>query len=353
MLTRNMAPILLIMLVAAECGQAGFQFRLCREPETAAHLEASLHFGKLFQHQTQHRKETKQMSNTIILTASSSKPHAFNGPVAVAFSIANNSAEPASVLLPYPNPNNLSFRCASSDFALPKQVESDSIERTAPTIVKPGAKHTVTYYLNRYFKFPRTGRGKFQYELTAFINFGDKGAPKLHTFNGAFEVELIAASDEELRKEFAARSEQLQSNDRQAKLEAAESLAFIDSPIVVPYLLALLRLDNFEVTGIQALGRHPSPESEAAITSMLAHPDSAVVSAALTEIERIKIPIQRQKIQSLLASQNPNVRWTALKWLASRPDRQDLPFVQLLLSDANEAVKKEAARYADLLQRPK
>src|SRR6476646_1150200 len=326
MLTSTLRPVLVTIRIVGECGKYGGALRLCQRAEAATELEASVHSSNVFHKQLQQQKETMQMSDPIVVTAGAFKQQALNGPVAVSISITNNSTEPASILLPYPNPNNLSFRCATSEFALPKTVEDAPIERTSPTTVKPGAKYTVTYYLNRYFKFLRPGRGRFHYELTAFVKFGDQGSQKLHTFTGEFDVELVAASDDELRTEFAARSEQLRSADRQVKLQAAESLAFIDSPLVVPYLTAMLRIDNLEVTGIQALGSHPSPESEAAITSMLAHPDSAVVSAALAEIDRMKFPIQRHKIQSLLASQNPNVRWTALKWLSSRPESGDFPF---------------------------
>jgi hypothetical protein len=338
------------ILIAAESGKSVGTFRLCQQAYAATKLGASLHSSNIFLEQLQQQKETTQMSEPIVVTAGAFKPQVLNGPVGVSISIVNNSGEPASILLPYPNPNNLSFRCSTDGFVVPKEVEFDAVERTSPTVIKAAEKYVVTYYLNRYFKFLRAGRGKFQYELTAFGKVGDQGTQKLHTFKGEFDLEIVAASDEELRAEFAKRSEQLHSPDRQAKMQAAESLAFVDSPLVVPYLTHMLRIDNLEVTGTRALGRHPSLESEKAITSMLGHPDSAVVSSALVEIDRLKIPIERQKIQALLASQNPNVRWTALAWLASRPEPADLPFVQLLVSDSNEAVRKEAARYVEFLR---
>jgi hypothetical protein len=349
MLSRTLKPAVVSLLIAAAYGNEGRISQLVGAP---TNFEAS-HSSNIFHKQSQQQKETMQISDPIVVTAGAFEQQALNGPVAVSISIVNNSTEPASILLPYPNPNNLSFRCATSEFALPKNVEDAPIERTSPTTIKPRMKYTVIYYLNRYFKLLRPGRGRFRYELTAFVKFGNQGSQTPHTFTGEFDVELVAASDEELRTEFAASSEQLRSADRQVKLQAAESLAFIDSPLVVPYLTGMLRIDNLEVTGIQALGSHPSPESEVAITSMLAHPDSAVVSAALTEIDRMKFPVQRHKIQSLLASQNPNVRWTALKWLVSRPEPTDLPFVQPLVRDSSEAVRKEAAKYVEFLKQRK
>ncbi|HXM40649.1 MAG TPA: HEAT repeat domain-containing protein [Bryobacteraceae bacterium] len=170
------------------------------------------------------------------------------------------------------------------------------------------------------------------------------------TFSGRFAVQLISGSEDELRNVFVAYAPQLRAHNRQPKVEAAEALAFVDTPLVVPYLLPMLQIDNLEVIGIHALARHPGRESQQAIKSMLSHADSAVVGAALEEIERLHMPITRNEVHKLLGSSNPNNQWLALGWLAARPSREDLPLIAPLLNSPNAPVRERARAYSDRFQ---
>jgi len=299
---------------------------------------------------TEVQKEAEKMSNAIAVTIQSPQPSLLGGPVPVFLTVANPNAEPAKVLLPYPSPNNLSFRCMSNDVALPKPIEPDPVGRAAPMLIQPGGKYTATYFLNRYFKFTKAGNAVFSYDLRVFVSAAKEATSKSEKFTGSFEVQILADSDDRLRGEFAARAAQLESSNRQTKMEAAESLAYIDSNLVVPYLLPMLQIDNLEVIGIGALGRHPSPKSAEAIASMLTRQDSAVVSAALGEIGRLNLPVRRQQVLSLLTSRNPNIRLVGLEWLAARPDPGDIQYVVALIHDQNELVQKRAKQYVEFLQ---
>jgi hypothetical protein len=84
---------------------------------------------------------------------------------------------------------------------------------------------------------------------------------------------------------------------------------------------------------------------------MLAHRDSGVVQAALGEIDRLKVPLPRRRIQELLAADNPNIRWLALGWLAARPAVEDHPLVLPLLHDENTIVRERAKVYVDALEK--
>jgi hypothetical protein len=291
------------------------------------------------------------MTQPITVELQSPPPHLFQEPVPVFITLTNLRPEPVSVLLPYPNPNNLGFQCLTEHFAAAKTVEEDAIERTAPITIEPGQNYRATYYLNRYFTFLKEGSGDFEYQLRMLVTCGKpEPASKTETFRGTFSVQLTSASEDQLRDALAAYASQLRSLNRQEKMEGAEALAFVETPLVVPYLLPMLQIDNLEVIGINALARHPGPQTEEAIKSMLGHPDSAVVGAALEEIDRLKIPVSRRRLQDLLTSKNPNVRWVALKWLEAHPDQGDRPLILRLLNDQNAAVRNLAQRYVDALK---
>jgi hypothetical protein len=291
------------------------------------------------------------MSNIIEVKVQGEEPHLLGGPVPVLLAVTNHDSKAASVLLPYPNPNNLSFRCLSSDFAQAKQVEPDPIERTVPTVIQANGNVTRHYYLNRYFRFAKPGKSAFAFELQMLVKGGGpQDVPTNQRFTGTFEIQLMSPSDDELRKELGLYQTELNSADRLKKEEAAEALAFLDTPQVVPYLLPMLQNDNLAEIGIRALGRHPSSESQEAIRSMLAHPELGVVSAALEEIDHLKIPIPRQAVQKLLTAANPGIQWLALGWLAARPSREDLPVLTPLLESENAPLRERAREYSKHLQ---
>jgi HEAT repeat protein len=113
----------------------------------------------------------------------------------------------------------------------------------------------------------------------------------------------------------------------------------------------MLAIDNLEVIGIRSLGRFPSPKTAELITGMLTHPDSTVVGAALNEIDQRRISLPRKKVQELLTSSNPNVRWLAVNWLAAHPDPRDLPLLAPVLRDENPSVRERAGAYAEALKK--
>lgn len=291
------------------------------------------------------------MSDKIVVELHSQEQRLVQGPVPVLAMLTNVSPTTIHVLLPYPNPSNLGFRSLTQYFGAAKAVEQDPIERTAPIMIEPGKTHKATYYLNRYFSFPRAGNGEFEYRLRMRVTHdGVNPTSKTEMFGGTFGVQLIAGSENQLRGALALYSGQLRSLNRQEKMEAAEALAFVDTPLVVPYLLPMLQIDNLEVIGIHALARHPGSQSELAIKSMLGNPESAVVGTALEEIDRLKIGVTRKEVQQLLDSQNTNIQWLALGWLEARPSREDLPLLSRLLKSENSLVREKAKAYLGRLQ---
>jgi hypothetical protein len=289
------------------------------------------------------QKESAKMSSTISVSiASSPQPVPFGGPVPAVVSLRNSGNEPASVLLPYPNPNHLRFECGVPDFAQPRELEVVS-ERVAPTVIPPGGSYSANYFLNRYFRFLKPGEASIRYRLDLVVNNQDA------TYEGAFTVRLATVSDDELRAHLTEYASGLRSN-RQAKLEAAEALAYLETPRAVPHLLTMLNIDNLEIIAIHSLAQHRSEEVSVAIASMLSHPDSSVVQAALEEIDRLKIPLPRPAIQRLLSSPNANTQWVALGWLEQHPSREDRPLLAAPANSSNAAVRQRALEYSRALE---
>jgi len=297
-------------------------------------------------------KGAAHMSNVITVSVSSSDARKlFGGPIPAVVTVANASSQPVDILLPYPNPGYLRFESQTPGLATPKAVETPENERSIPIRIGQGKSYTSVYYLDRYFAFQKPGKVLIAYRLT--IPVLTASAERWHEthFHGEFGFELVEGSQSELRARLAQYSSQLKAKDEHEKLAAAEALAFLDTPDSVEFVAPMLSTENLEVTGIRALARFPSRKAYELITGMLAHKDSAVVSAALEEIDRLKIPVERKQVQQLLTSTNDNTRWLALGWLSARPDPQDLPLVTRLTSDRNEQVRQRAKAYAGALSK--
>lgn len=283
----------------------------------------------------------------------SEKPSFLHGPVKAIVTVNNISLNPVQILLPYPNPNYLSFGCKSEKFAKQKIVEQENIERTVPIAINPGESYTVTYYLNRYLSFQKQGETTVSYRLETLVTT-ELGNEEIHedaVFEGEFAVKLIQGTERDLQQELAMYAGKLNASNQQMKMESAEALAFLDIPLSLDYVARMLSIENLEIIGIRALGRHQSTRTRDLIVEMLSHRDSTVVAAALEEINRREIHVPRQEIRNLLVSENPNIRWVALDWLTHRPEQSDLQYLNPLLEDENNNVRNLANSYAESLKR--
>jgi hypothetical protein len=306
-------------------------------------------------------KETYYLNATTIMNdvisvsfESPMEPALLHGPVKATITVKNLTRQPVEVLLPYPNPNNLAFECKTPGLARSKPVEFEEIGRVIPTAIAAKGSISATYYLNRYLAFLKPGVATVAYRVRILVSVEprtDRAVDTEMVFEGDFELRLVQASEADLRSHLAMYAARLRSTNRQAKMEAAEALAFLDTPLCVEYLVPMLSIDNLEVIGIRALARFPSPETETLIVGMLSHKDSRVVSAALDTISAQRIQLPRQQVQSLLVSDNANIRLLGLEWLATRPDQTDRQSVSALLSDPNSAVREKAITYIEKLNR--
>ena len=274
----------------------------------------------------------------------SEKPSYLHGPVPVVVTIANVSGTQLSIQLAYPVPEVLRFRCRNLDVGAPRPVSERTMAQSVPIAIAPGGSHTATYYLNRYFNFKAPGRAVIDWQVVVPVKQARSPTSSLE-FHGSFPIELVTATDQQLRDELAQYSEALHSPKRQARNEAAEALAFLDTPLSAEYVVPMLGIEDLEIIGIHALGRNPSRRFDDRIVQMLSHRDSTVVGAALEEIDRHRINVDRSVIQHLLASGNPNIQWLALGWLAEHPSREDLRLLPPLVASPNQAVRERAQSY--------
>ncbi len=297
----------------------------------------------------QNQRNTYMNGTITAAVRGSDKPASIHGPVPAIVTVTNTSGDPVSIQLAYPIPEVLRFETLSFNVIAVKPAAKRSMTRTVPIDLAAGASYTATYFLNRYFAFVGPGQATIDWHLAVPFKQGGN-ATATSEFRGSFRAQLVVAGEQQVKAELARYSNALQSSNRQEQMEAAEALAYLDTPLVVPYLMPMLHIDNLEVIGIHALARHPSPASKQGIRSMLGHRDSAVVGAALEEIDRLNVEVSRSEVQQLLRSSNPNTQWLALGWLAARPSREDLPLLGPLLESGNAPVRDRARSYANRLR---
>ena len=288
----------------------------------------------------------KQMSDIITVNISASeRSFPTEGIVPVVFEIKNEMPYEISVLLPYPNPNNLQFSSAHLKI---KELKREIVERSAPVYIAAGDAYRVTYFLNRYFFLNREGTFEIGYKLNTTIVSPDMAADGYH-FEGNYTIHLHKASSDELKKQYAFYSEQLTSPDQQTRMEAGEALSFLDTSLCIEYVIPMLSVDNLEISGIEALSRFKTAKAEAAILKMLSHTSSAVVSAAIRTLELMQAVIERQYFLQMLSSANASIRHIGLEYLSKEPDKNDLPFVETLCNDLNAVVAAKAQTYCSVL----
>jgi hypothetical protein len=294
------------------------------------------------------------MSNVIsVSVVGPSEPKIVGSPVPSTVTVSNVTTRPIRILLPYPNPGNLEFDSEGNGVIEKKKVDVKEDERTIEIPIPAGRTYTSVYYLNRYFRFLAPGTFSARYRLT--VPVWEQGMQQWidNNVDGKFDVTLRKGSESELRADLEQYSKKLNSPSPQRRSEAAEALVNLDTPVSVDYLEPMLSINNLEVEGIHALARFPSPMTSGLITGMLSYHDSNIVAAALSEIDRMGIPIDRSRIRRLLTAPNPSSRWLALQWLSAHPDADDLPLILKLANDDNEQVRKLAKSYSDALGKPR
>lgn len=150
-----------------------------------------------------------------------------NGVVSSTLMVTNNSNQDISILLFYPNPNDLSFTCKSSLVKTKDRQWNDS-ERSVPIKISSGKSYQVKYFLNRYFTFLGEGEVNINYTLDLFVAIHG-GSPKSTAYNGMFTVKIKKGSKDELEEQFLNFQTNLKSENKELKMEAEEALLYLDT----------------------------------------------------------------------------------------------------------------------------
>src|SRR5580658_9595530 len=114
----------------------------------------------------QETKGAALMSKTISVSVSSPEEQVLlHGPIPAVVTVANNSSNAVSILLPYPNPNNLKLEGRPQSSLVQKPIEYLENDRSVAIRINPGEGYTLRYFLNRYFKIIRPGTITISYRL--------------------------------------------------------------------------------------------------------------------------------------------------------------------------------------------
>ena len=148
-----------------------------------------------------------------------------NGVVSSILTITNNSSQDISILLFYPNPNDLSFTSSSPLIKIKDRQWNDS-ERSAPIKIGAGKSYQATYFLNRYFNFLQEGEISMQYNLDLFVA-ADGGSPKSSAYHGTFNIKVVRGSKDEVYQQILYYQNNLKSDHPSLKMEAEEALLYL------------------------------------------------------------------------------------------------------------------------------
>jgi len=290
------------------------------------------------------------MINDVEITVfNKSEKNWVGGVVPVNFLIKNNTKHKIFLLLPYPNLTGLSFDTQS--VVLKKKPQEDLIidERIIPTKISSGETYEIVYFLNRYFNVASEGEFEISYSLKTMIGM-ENSEWSNRVYEGKFLIELKnPPSNEELEEQYSYYSNQLKSDDKKLREEAAEALSFIDNPLCIDYIVPMLSIQNLETTGIEALARFNTGETQQLISDMLSHRESFVVLTAIAALESMNVQIPRIKFIDMLSSENGSIVFIGLENLALTPDVDDKEYIIPLLEDPDPVIAEEAKKYYSLL----
>lgn len=286
------------------------------------------------------------MKDTLTVSAVIERSSVCDAPIAVRVTIKNVSTSDLEVLLPYPPGDNLRFTVNTSGARL-RPASELSISRTAPVKLRAQESYSQTYFLNRYYVFDCDLNLSIQYSLD--IVFYENGNPSTQTFSGVLNTQILPKDIESLKSKWKFYTKNLNSSNLQTKNEAIEALRFADNLASIPFLKAMLSVDGAEVAGIKALGGLNTTEANISIKNMLTHRESAVVTAAIFELDKNRASIDRTIIINLLLSKNASIRLAGLEHLMKTPSQKDIPFLTPLLNDINPVVKAKSFEYKEQL----
>jgi len=289
------------------------------------------------------------MKNVEIIVCNKSDKDLLGGIIPVSLIIKNKTNHHLSVILPYPNPGELSFD-SKSPLLIKKSNEQKLDEITVSTEISPGDKYEAIFFLNRYFSFKEKGKADISYKLYITMKLGNS-IPVNEYYEGTFPILLMDASDEELTRQFAYYSNNLNSNNRKIKMEAAEALSFIDNPLCIDYITPMLSIENLEIIGINVLSRFNIEKVRKLIYGMLSYNDCEVVSTAIIALDSMKVHIPRIKFLDMLSSKDAGIRFIGLENLKLAPDINDKNYITPLFHDLDPIVAKKAKEYYQLISK--
>lgn len=233
-----------------------------------------------------------------------------NEPVFLVFSLDNRSPEAVSV--------DLGKDCYGGFRAKLTRPDGSAVDRLRPDdrdgvsvpcveSVAPLGKYAKTLLLNKWFVFDSPGRYALDVELTGPILVN--GVAESHPVAGHVEIAVggpnparLAGLCEELRR----RVPLVGPGGR----DAAEALSYVNDPVAVPFLKAMLGGGYYQNFAIEGLARVGDSAAVEVLISQTGHPDLPTRTFVYGSLARIAGRTQdealKQRIRDVLAQSPPN-----------------------------------------------
>jgi hypothetical protein len=225
----------------------------------------------------------------------------------------------------------------------------------APTIIGAGESYVATFYLNRHVSFLSPGT----YDVSCLLSLTTWTVPEHATdaprdprkaeHSSLLRIVVNDKDEGRVRARIDELEKELGSDDATRRTEAAEAILFLDNPQTVPALKKVLALRNHEVDAVRALGRIGTQQALDLIRSVLSPKSEAHVVAAALEALALRGCVPRDKIESLLNSDNARLRFVVVTYLERFGNREDASMLRGVLADGDPQVAQAARKCYEAL----
>lgn len=215
-------------------------------------------------------------------------------PVVVQFEVQNQSAEPLSLDLGLNRVANFVVSVTDPHGVITTtQLSSEGFGGSGETSVEPGAEYSQTLLLNRWNAFAAEGDYKIAITLQGEV-FNQQGEVVADHPSSEVYLHIGARNAQQLAQICAGLADTaISAPNMQERMDAAQTLSYVDDAIAVPQLERVLNQGTFvQQYAVEGLGRIATPEAISALWQAVGHTDPDVRSMIWYTLNQISLPAE-------------------------------------------------------------
>ena len=223
-----------------------------------------------------------------------------------------------------------------------------SHSRGVPLMPKSCRKYV--YILNKYVSMELLGNATIEYNINvnSYIITNDEYEcyDFINTASGELVIKLLGFDKSRLREVLDKEIGRLPSNDPLVVLEVAESICYLDNPIVLDYLEKIIetRQASAQFMALDGLKRFNNERSKKLVLELL-DPEGHqnVVSVVFEFLVSENVKLEGADVKKMLESNDSNIRYNTLTYIKEVGILDYLDLIKPLIEDEDEEVSRLAA----------